>query len=84
MISHYYLQRTELRTNPHSKNWTDYAVERNAIASIMGAPAEYANLKVGEVEAAYTSSKMFRNSVLHHKQRIAKEKGVISLDRNSD
>ena len=73
MISHYYLQRTELRTKRHSKNWTDYAVERNASASTVGAPAEYANLSVGEVEAAYTSSKMFSNSVLHHKRRIAKE-----------
>ena len=69
MTSHYYLQRTELRSTRHSKNWTHYAAEKNAMMSTVGAPAEYNNLSIGEVEAAYTSIRMMRNSVLEHERR---------------
>ena len=76
MISHYYLQRTELRSARHSKNWTDYAAEKSAMMSTVGAPAEYDDLNVGEVEAAYTSTMMMKNSILGYKtramQRVAK------------
>ena len=69
MISHYYLQRTELRTKRHSKNWARYAEEKNAPISTVNAPPEYRTLNVGEVESAYTSAKFMRNSVIRHRKR---------------
>ena len=75
MISHYYLQRTELRTKRHSTNWVGYAAEKNAMLLADRGPDEYKDLNVGEVEAAYTSSRMMRNGVIHHKERwLAKER----------
>jgi hypothetical protein len=69
MISHYYLQRTELRTKRHTTNWAGYAAEKNAMMSTVGAPEAYKDLNVGEVEAAYTSSRMMRNGILEYKRR---------------
>ena len=39
--------------------------------STVGAPEEYKDLNVGEVEAAYTSTRLFSNSVLRHKRRVS-------------
>ena len=69
MISHYYLQRTELRTKRHSKSWTNYAYEKNAERSAENAPKVYNRLRVGEVEAAYSSTMLLRNSVIRHRKR---------------
>lgn len=78
MISHYYLQRTEMRSKRHSTNWAGYAAEKNAMMSTVGAPEEYKDLNVGEVEAAYTSSRMMRNSILEYKRRA-----VERIDRET-
>ena len=84
MISHYYLQRTELRTKRHSTNWTGYAAEKNAMMSTVGAPEEYKDLNVGEVEAAYTSTRMMRNSVLEYKRRAMERIDRKSKSEDSD
>ena len=64
MISHYYLQRTELRSDRHKQKWTSYAREVGAVGSADADAPEYADLSAGEVESAYTSTRFMRNAVL--------------------
>jgi hypothetical protein len=68
MISHYYLQRAELRTDRHKASWKEYAAEIGRDALAANAPAELNDLKVGEVEAAHWSLKFMTNVVIS-KQR---------------
>ena len=58
------------RHRSDSINWGAYARELNAQSATTDAPAEYSDLTVGEVESAYTSTRMFRNSMLRHKRRM--------------
>lgn len=78
MISHYYLQRAETRTQRHQSNWSTYASELGADSVAASAPAEMADLSVGEVEAAYSSTRFTRNMVL------AKQKKNRSRRTKSD
>ncbi len=71
MISHYYLQRTELRSRRHKKSWKDYAAEMGTPDAVVGAPPEYDSVNVGQVESAYSSAMFLRNSVLRRKKRTA-------------
>ena len=68
MISHYYLQRTELRSERHTMPAADYASEKGVMFS--PAMSEMVNdLSLGEVEAAATSARLFANIVAAKKQR---------------
>ena len=68
MISHYYLQRTELRSERHTMPAADYASEKGVMFS--PAMSEMVNnLSLGEVEAAATSARLFANIVATKKQR---------------
>ncbi len=69
MISHYYLQRTELRTERHRQKWTQFATETGSDRLVGTDPSAYAELTTGELESAYTSSKFLRNAVLRSRQR---------------
>ena len=68
MISHYYLQRTELRSERHTMSAEDYASEKG----VMFSPAMSMmvnDLSLGEVEAAATSARLFANILATKKQR---------------
>ncbi len=68
MISHYYLQRTELRNERHAMSAEDYASEKGVkFSPVMSAMAS--DLSLGEVEAAATSARMFANIIATKKQR---------------
>ena len=68
MISHYYLQRTELRNDRHAMSAEDYASEKGVkFSADMSEMAR--NLKLGEVEAAATSARLFANIIANKKQR---------------
>ena len=68
MISHYYLQRTELRSERHTMPAADYASEKGVMFS--PAMSEMVNdLSLGEVEAAATSARLFANILATKKQR---------------
>jgi hypothetical protein len=69
MISHYYLQRTELRSRRHRQPAAAYAAEKGVVLDSEGA-AEMARLTVGDVESAATSSRFLAN-VLAAKKRQA-------------
>jgi len=63
MISHYYLQRTELRTARHRVSAAMYAAEKGVSAS-----PEAAGLSLGDVESAQTSARLLAN-VMAKKKR---------------
>jgi hypothetical protein len=68
MISHYYLQRTELRTKRHQANAVAYASEKfEVVAPAMAASME--GLRLGEVESAASSARLFANVVAAKKRR---------------
>ena len=66
MISHYFLQRTELRERRHRTSSLEYAMSKGVAPS-----PEMADLTTGEVESAASSSRLFANTAARHKRRIA-------------
>lgn len=69
MISHYYLQRAELRSARHAAKWEVYAQELKVGVASADAPSEWEDLTVAEVEAAHTSLKFMANAVLEKRKR---------------
>jgi hypothetical protein len=66
MISHYYLQRTELREARHRSSSLEYAMAKGV------APRpDMADLTTGEVESAASSARLFANAVAQKKRRVA-------------
>ncbi len=73
MISHYYLQRTELRTERHQRSAASYAAEKGG--SIRESLWQEANLSsLGDVESAATSARMMANIVADKKSRRMAER----------
>lgn len=70
MISHYYLQRSELREARHRAPAAAYAEEKGVpMPAPMAAAVE--DLALGEVEAAASSTRLFANIVADKKRRAA-------------
>lgn len=69
MISHYYLQRTKLRTARHQTTGADYFAEKG-----LGVTAEMRlklrGLRLGEVESASSSSRFLANLVAEKKRKM--------------
>lgn len=78
MISHYYLQRTELRNARHHAPATSYFKEKGVPVSPAMAD-EMAGLAVGDVESAQTSARLLANVVARKKRRMTKS--VRNADR---
>ena len=71
MISHYYLQRAELRNDRHAQTAESYAMSKGVNFST-GMADEVADIKLGEVEAAATSSRLIANILADKKLRDTK------------
>jgi hypothetical protein len=65
MVSHYYLQRTELRSARHAMSSAAWAEEKGVSTP---SPASE-DLSLGEVEAAYSSTRFLANLVASKKRR---------------
>ena len=65
MVSHYYLQRTELRSARHAMSSADWAEEKG----VSPPPKRYADLSLGEVESASSSARLLANLVARSKRR---------------
>lgn len=72
MASHYYLQRTDLRTERHFMPSAAYATEKGVEMSA-DISREMADLTLGEVESASSSARLFAN-VVAQKKRKTREK----------
>ena len=78
MISHFYLQRTETRTERHRQSSSDYMSEKLRMSP--GRTAKYAMMgandsTLGEVESAYSSS-VLMSKVMYEKS-IRKKKKIL-------
>jgi hypothetical protein len=74
MISHYYLQRTEGRSERHAAPAMAYAAEKGVAASPALAQ-EIDGLTLGDVESAHSSARLFAN-VIADKKRGSTAKGT--------
>lgn len=72
MVSHYYLQRTELRSQRHMSSAASYATEKG-VAMDAGFIDDMVDLTLGEVEAAGSSARLFANVVAQKKRRTKEE-----------
>lgn len=67
MISHYYLQRTELRTTRHAAPAAAFGAEKGVNLPA----AAYDGLCLGDVESALSSSRMLANVIADKKRKQA-------------
>jgi len=81
MISHYYLQRTELRTQRHAASAGAY-FEEKSMAMPDELICECDNLSLGEVESAKPSAAFMRNVVVERKRRQKKAAGKDAGDKD--
>jgi hypothetical protein len=72
MISHYYLQRTELRTERHQSTSAALFAAKGISSAELREMAE--GLTLGEVEAASSSTRLLANLVAKKKLRALAEK----------
>jgi hypothetical protein len=68
MISHYYLQRTELRTERHKAPAATFAAARGLDpAAVAAAPVQ--GVSLGEAEAAYSSARFLTNILVEKRRK---------------
>lgn len=70
MISHYYLQRTELRTARHRLKGDRYSIEKGVPVS-QQLMREMAGVSLGEIQSAASSSRMISNMIASKKRAQA-------------
>jgi hypothetical protein len=68
MISHYYLQRTELRTERHAGSAAAYFAEKG-VAVTQALSAEMDDLCLADVESAKPSAAFMANVIIAKKRR---------------
>jgi hypothetical protein len=68
MISHYYLQRTELRTQRHQSSGASYFAEKGVGLSAMMS-ADVADLSLSDIESAKPSAAFMTNVMIEKKER---------------
>ena len=73
MVSHYYLQRTELREARQRVGAAAYA-DAKGVAVSPEMAAEMADLAAGEVESAGSSSRLFANVIADKKRRAMQQR----------
>ena len=72
MISHYYLQRTELRDDRHRQKAETLWTEKD-VAMPIEVQLESADLSLGDVESSYSSARLFANIVADKKLRASRQ-----------
>jgi hypothetical protein len=72
MISHYYLQRTELRSARHAQPAAAFAAEQG-VALSSAEVRQMAGLTLSDVESAASSARLFANVLLDKKQAMLRD-----------
>jgi hypothetical protein len=80
MISHYYLQRTELRTARHQAPAASY-FEEKAVPVPDALACNFDDLSAGDVESAQTSSRLFANIVAAKQRRVRSKRAPADAAR---
>lgn len=81
MISHFYLQRAELRTERHKKSAADYAADELKLSpeQVKGVGRKLDGVNLGEVESAYTSQQFIANIIVEQQKEKKGIKGTSAL-----
>ncbi|MHA1804876.1 MAG: hypothetical protein ACTSU4_10160 [Promethearchaeota archaeon] len=76
MTSHYYLQRTELRSRRHQASAKDYVKTEMKFSSkdVEEMKEDLKDLTLGEAEAAYSSMQFISNVIIEQQKKIKKRK----------
>lgn len=69
MLSHYYLQRTELKTTRHSTGADIFVFDEMGLTSHDIDEKKLAGITLGEIESAYSSAKLISNIVIDKKRK---------------
>ena len=69
MISHYYLQRTELRTQRHQAPATSYFAEKGVACDALMC-SEVADLSLADLESAKPSATFMANVMIAKKEKV--------------
>ena len=77
MISHFYMQKAETRSERHSQKASFYAAEKGVSASFSEEEiSQMDQMNVGEMESAYTTQS-FINELIIEKKKKESEKSEI-------
>ena len=75
MTSHYYLQRSELRTKRHKSTAKDYLVSEMGFSKKEADEIEeLEGLSLGEAENAYSTSQFISNVIVEQQKKVKKRK----------
>lgn len=69
MLSHYYLQRTELKTIRHSASADAFVFEEMGLSPRDIDGKDLAGISLGEIESAYSAAKLISNIVIDKKRK---------------
>ncbi|MBD3342357.1 MAG: hypothetical protein GF353_24870 [Candidatus Lokiarchaeota archaeon] len=72
MTSHYYLQRSELRSARHKKSATSYAMGEMALSEdeVKEMEQDLKDLSLGEAEAAYSTTQFISNVIVEQQKKV--------------
>ncbi len=74
MISHFYLQRTETRSEKQKSSAKEYAMKKNASLETISEFEELEDLDYGTVQSATTSSEFINRMIIEQQKKYEKEK----------
>jgi hypothetical protein len=74
MVSHYYLQRSELRTQRHKASAKEYALSELGLSEEEIADEDLDNLSLGEAENAYSTTQFISNVIVEQQKKIEARK----------
>ncbi|MBE7467687.1 MAG: hypothetical protein HS114_00920 [Anaerolineales bacterium] len=69
MISHYYLQRTELKSVRHSKGADDFIFGEMNLSPHEIKAGDVSRIHLGEIESAYSAAKLMSNIIIDKKRK---------------
>jgi len=84
MTSHYYLQRSELRTKRHKTSAESYVTSEMAFTKeeAKEIKKDLDDVSLGEAESAYTSSQFISNVIVEQQKMVEKKKNEQDQDKN--
>lgn len=74
MTSHYYLQRTELRSQRHQKSAADYVISEMAFSKedIRDMKEDLEGVNLAEAESAYSTTQFISNVIVEQQKKVQK------------
>lgn len=86
MTSHYYLQRSELRTKRHQKSAKEYVMSEMNLSEkeIEDMDEDLKDLTLGEAESAYSTTQFISNVIVQQQKKVQKRKKENKTEKGQD